>query len=253
MPAGSSAGPGTIRRARSPRPPQRSPAARGATGRRPAAASRGETESRLSYLRRVHDALRRLEAARSVDVLLPMAAEELAAACRFDRTVISRRRGETWRAEAVWISPALDPAISAATERYLRETWIPIGPKALEADLIRRRTADLVMAGDPRTTPERKRVQDPWQLAAIFLIFPITFVGVNYGGGMAMIVGLHAKNTNEFIRYTTTLLSMGCAVLIVRLAASFLPDTVATRSTAPTGADSDTPAPRPQREAVAAD
>lgn len=98
----------------------------------------------------------------------------------------------------------------------------------------------------------RKRVQDPWQLASIFLVFPITFVGVNYGGGMAMIVGLHAENTNEFIRYATTLLSMGCAVLIVRLAASFLPTTIATTPvTAPTGTDA--PTPRPQREAVAAD
>ncbi|MEV4421130.1 LuxR C-terminal-related transcriptional regulator [Patulibacter sp. NPDC049589] len=129
--------------------------------------SRREIESRLAALRRVHDALGRLETARSVDDLLPMAAEELAAAGGFDRTVVSRRRGETWRAEAVWLSPDLDPGISAATERYLRETWIPIGPKALEADLIRRRSADLVMAGDPRTTPELMAVsQSPGYVAA---------------------------------------------------------------------------------------
>lgn len=130
-------------------------------------ACRSETESRLDSLRRVHDALRRLETVRSVDELLPLAAAELAAACHFDRTVISRRRGETWRAEAVWTSPSLDPGISAATERYLRETWIPMGPKALEADLVRRRTADLVMAGDPRTTPELMAVsQSPGYVAA---------------------------------------------------------------------------------------
>lgn len=138
-----------------------------ASTRRHGARARAETEARLTALRRVHDALGRLESAGSVDALLPMAAEELAAACDFDRTVVSRRRGETWRAEAVWTSPALDPKVSAATERYLRETWIPIGPKALEADLIRRRTASIVMAGDPRTTPELMAVsQSPGYVAA---------------------------------------------------------------------------------------
>lgn len=95
----------------------------------------------------------------------------------------------------------------------------------------------------------RKRAREPWQLAAIFLVFPFTFVAANYGGGMAMIVGLHAENTTEFIRYSTTLISMGCAVLLVRLAASFLPDTVQGPATTPTP----DAAPREQRTAVAAD
>lgn len=99
----------------------------------------------------------------------------------------------------------------------------------------------------------RKRVQAPWQLAAIFIVFPITFVGVNYGGGMAMIVGLHAENTNEFIRYTTTLLSMGCAVLIVRLAASFLPDRVDQPTTAPAAPEPRGEVAPSDRTAVAAD
>lgn len=111
-------------------------------------------ELRFRSLERIHDALGRLGTLQTVGELLPAAAEELARACGFDRTVISRRRGATWRAEAVWTAPELDPEVSAATVRYLRETWIPIGPKALEADLVRRRTADLVAAGDPRTTQE---------------------------------------------------------------------------------------------------
>jgi hypothetical protein len=97
----------------------------------------------------------------------------------------------------------------------------------------------------------RKRVREPWQLAAVFMVFPFTFVAANYGGGMAMIVGLHAENASEFIRYATTLISMGCAVLLVRLAASFLPATVEPRT--PAG---DAPADRapvaPERTAVAA-
>lgn len=94
----------------------------------------------------------------------------------------------------------------------------------------------------------RKRVQEPWQLAAIFLVFPFTFVAANYGGGMAMIVGLHAENTTEFIRYSTTLISMGCAIFLVRLAASFLPSSVETSTAPAPGA-----AVREQRPAVAAD
>ncbi|WP_026909850.1 hypothetical protein [Patulibacter minatonensis] len=94
-----------------------------------------------------------------------------------------------------------------------------------------------------------KRIREPWQMLGVFLLFPITFVGANYGGGMAMIVGIHAENTNEFIRYTTTLLSMGCAVLIVRMVASFLPDAATKTAESPSVA---TVAGR-QREAVAAD
>lgn len=130
-------------------------------------AARSAADARIRRLRRVQEALARLESCDAVDDLLPAAARELAGACGFDRTVISRRRGETWRAEAVWTAPDLDPAISAATERYLRETWIPMGPKALEADLVRRRTADLVMAGDPRTTAELMAVShSPGYVAA---------------------------------------------------------------------------------------
>lgn len=98
-----------------------------------------------------------------------------------------------------------------------------------------------------------ERAREPWQLAAIFLVFPLTFVAANYGGGMAMIIGLHAENTNEVIRYSTTLIGLGCAVFLVRLAASFLPDTATGRGPASSGTNADTPAPRPQREAVAAD
>jgi len=69
----------------------------------------------------------------------------------------------------------------------------------------------------------RERVANPWQLGALFLIFPCTFALANYGAGAAMIVGLHAENTNELIRYATTLVTIGCALGLVRLAAAFLP------------------------------
>ncbi len=71
----------------------------------------------------------------------------------------------------------------------------------------------------------RSRVTASWQLVALLLVFPCTFALANYGGGAALIVGLHAENTNELIRYATTIVSMGCALGLVRLAAAFLPAT----------------------------
>ena len=111
-------------------------------------------DPRFTALERIHSALARLRELPSVEALIPAAAEELARACGFDRAVVSRLRGATWRAEAVWMAPHLDGAVSAATREYLTRDWIPLGPKALEKDLIRRRTADLVAAGDERTTAE---------------------------------------------------------------------------------------------------
>lgn len=82
--------------------------------------------------------------------LLAAAAEELALCGDFDRTVISRRRGSTWQAAAMWFSPEVDPAIAARTREYLTRQWIPLRPGTLESDLVHRRTAAVINADDPR-------------------------------------------------------------------------------------------------------
>ena len=38
-----------------------------------------------------------------------------------------------------------------------------------------------------------------------------------------MIIGIHAQNTTRLIVTLTTLVSIGCAAVLIRLAASFLP------------------------------
>jgi hypothetical protein len=60
-------------------------------------------------------------------------------------------------------------------------------------------------------------------LLALFPLFPVTFFGANFGAGAAVIIGIHAKHTNQLIVYLCTLASIGCAIALIRLAASFLP------------------------------
>jgi DNA-binding CsgD family transcriptional regulator len=115
---------------------------------------------RFAAVARIHEGLAKLRACETVAELLPAAAQELARCCDFDRTAISRRRGSTWRAEAVWLGPGMDPVVSRATEEYLRGTWIPLGPGVLETELIRRRTAEVIAATDPRTNKELMAVSD---------------------------------------------------------------------------------------------
>lgn len=104
---------------------------------------------RFEAVVRIHDSLSRLREMTDVADLLAAAAEEMARCCDLDRTVVSRRRGATWRAEAVWIDPGVDPVVAARTRAYLTEQWIPLRPGTLEHDLMRRRTAALVSSQDP--------------------------------------------------------------------------------------------------------
>ncbi len=101
---------------------------------------------RFAAVDRIHESLGRLRAITDVGELLAAAAVELAHCCDLDRTVVSRRRGSTWRAEAVWISPDVDPDVAARTRAYLTEQWIPLRAGTLENELVRRRCAALVSA-----------------------------------------------------------------------------------------------------------
>jgi hypothetical protein len=69
----------------------------------------------------------------------------------------------------------------------------------------------------------RRRVSSTTGLLALFVIFPITFFMANFGAGAAVIIGIHAQHTTRLIVTLTTLVSIGCAAVLIRLAASFLP------------------------------
>lgn len=104
---------------------------------------------RFGTVARIHESHARLRGAATVAELLPAAAEELGRSCGFDRAAISRRRGSTWHAEAVWVAPGTDEEVARATRDYLTEQWIPMRPGTVESHLVQRRSAALVSADDP--------------------------------------------------------------------------------------------------------
>jgi hypothetical protein len=69
----------------------------------------------------------------------------------------------------------------------------------------------------------RQRVNSTTGLLALFVIFPVTFFAANFGAGAAVIIGIHAQHTTRLLVTLTTLVSIGCAGTLIRVAASFLP------------------------------
>lgn len=69
----------------------------------------------------------------------------------------------------------------------------------------------------------RQRVNSTTGLVALFVIFPVTFFAANFGAGAAVIIGIHVRHTTRLLVTLTTLVSIGCAATLIRLAASFLP------------------------------
>jgi hypothetical protein len=90
----------------------------------------------------------------------------------------------------------------------------------------------------------RKRARGTLDLLALFVVFPCTFFLANVGAGAAVVVAIHAEHTTRLIVTLGTLTSMFCAVVLVRLAASFLPATTATQTVAAPDAAADVAAPR---------
>lgn len=117
-------------------------------------ARRRHVDRRFSTIGAIYESLGRLRQETRMEGLLLSAVRELGRACAFDRAVLSRVHGSAWRAEAVWIDPAADPAMAAATRAYLTEQWLPLRPGTVEVQLLRRRVAALVQAGDPGVDPE---------------------------------------------------------------------------------------------------
>jgi hypothetical protein len=73
----------------------------------------------------------------------------------------------------------------------------------------------------------RRRARGTLDLLALFVVFPCTFFLANVGAGAAVVIAIHAEHTTQLIVTLGTLVSILCAVVLVRLAASFLPTTVA--------------------------
>jgi hypothetical protein len=73
----------------------------------------------------------------------------------------------------------------------------------------------------------RARCTGQWQLLGLFVLFPCTFFGVNFGAGWPTIIALHLENSSTAVIAAGTVVSIGFAVVLVQAAASFLPQRLA--------------------------
>jgi hypothetical protein len=69
----------------------------------------------------------------------------------------------------------------------------------------------------------RDRHTSRWQLLGLFVLFPCTFFMANFGAGWPTIIAVHLKHTSTLAVTTAMVVSIGFAVVLVRAAASFLP------------------------------
>jgi hypothetical protein len=69
----------------------------------------------------------------------------------------------------------------------------------------------------------RRRTASPWGLLGLFVLFPATFFGANFGAGSAVIIAIHASNASRLAVYLGTLLSLVFAIALIRFAAALLP------------------------------
>jgi hypothetical protein len=69
----------------------------------------------------------------------------------------------------------------------------------------------------------RDRHTSLWQLLGLFVLFPCTFFMANFGAGWPTIIAVHLKHTSTLAVTAATVVSIGFAIVLVRAAASFLP------------------------------
>ena len=69
----------------------------------------------------------------------------------------------------------------------------------------------------------RARCTTQWQLLGLFVLFPCTFFMANFGAGWPTIIAVHLKHTSTPVIAAATVVSIGLAVMLVRMSASFLP------------------------------
>jgi hypothetical protein len=68
----------------------------------------------------------------------------------------------------------------------------------------------------------RARSTGKWQLLGLFVLFPCTFFGANFGLGWPTIIALHLEHTSMPLIAAATVVSICFAVLLIRAAAPFL-------------------------------
>jgi hypothetical protein len=76
----------------------------------------------------------------------------------------------------------------------------------------------------------RRRSTSSWGLLGLFVVFPATFFGANFGAGSAVIIAIHAWHPSRLAVYPCTLLSILFAITLIRFAAALLPKPIPSAS-----------------------
>jgi hypothetical protein len=69
----------------------------------------------------------------------------------------------------------------------------------------------------------RKHMSRPVGLLALFVLFPFTFLGANFGAGWPVIVPIHLESPSTALTLVGTLVSIGFAALFIRASAALVP------------------------------
>jgi hypothetical protein len=97
----------------------------------------------------------------------------------------------------------------------------------------------------------RHRATGRWSLLGLFVLFPATFFGVNFGAGSPVIIAIHAAHGSQVAVYLCTVLSIVFAVTLVRFAAAFVPGSELAAATGPGAPSEHHQASSPPRTTVA--
>ena len=69
----------------------------------------------------------------------------------------------------------------------------------------------------------RRRVTSQLGLLGLFVLFPVTFLGANFGAGWPTIIAIHLATPSTIVTLVGTLVSVVFAVLVIRAAAGLVP------------------------------
>ena len=170
----------------------------------------------LLAARRVSAALERVKAGRTYTDVVRLAPAELCWAGDFDRVLLSRIDGLSWRPEAWHAAGSSHSAETMAFGEYVRAAdEIPLGSGMIEAEVVRRRRTVLVpdAAAEPRTFSALLDVAG----CTSYIVAPIVagdgVVGLLHADG-----GVSGRTLGEVDRITLRSFADGLGLVLERLA-----------------------------------
>jgi hypothetical protein len=97
----------------------------------------------------------------------------------------------------------------------------------------------------------RKRVTHPAGQLGLIVLFPCTFLGINFGAGWPIIIAIHLATPSTLLTVVATLVSIALAALVIRAAAAVVPFAGGTADPVPDARPGADDPPRSGRESPA--